>query len=101
MMSACYSLFAHLLPLEPSDQLHMRRIAKLIDRCCARQPIAAVEQQPGVANECRDVARHRDHQRHLRGGKLARLRVGALAWRIEHHGADALQLLWHEWTAEQ
>ena len=52
------------LLLEPRHDLHMRRIAELVDRRDARQPVAAVDQDAGVAREGRGIARHRDHDRH-------------------------------------
>ena len=51
------------LALEASDGLHMRRVAKLVDRRDRRQAIAAVREDACIARERRGIAGHRDDQR--------------------------------------
>ena len=86
---------------EPRHQLDMRRVAELIDRRHALEPVAAIDQDPRVARECRGIARHRDHDRHLARRELLRLRLRALPRRIEHHGVEVAQFLRHQRAAEQ
>ena len=50
--------------LQPRHDLDMRRIEELVDRRDARQPIAAVDKDAGIAREGRGIARHRHHHRH-------------------------------------
>ena len=68
--------------------LDMGGMPELIDRRHRRQPIAAIDQNAGIAREGRRIARHRDDDGNGALGKLARLRLGALARRIEHHGVE-------------
>ena len=77
---------------EPRDDFDMRRVAELIDRRDRREPVAAVDQKAHVARERRRIARHRDDDRHAARGELARLRLRALARRIEHDGVEVVEL---------
>jgi hypothetical protein len=78
---------------EPRHQLDMRRVAKLVDRRDALDAIAAIDQEPGVADEGRHVAGHRDHGADLARGELNRLRLRALPRRIEHDRVEVAQFL--------
>ena len=71
----------------------MGGMPELIHRRHRFQSIAAIDQQPDIAREGRGIARHRDDDGNGALGKLARLRLGALARRVEHQGIDALELL--------
>lgn len=66
----------------------MGRVAELVDRHHGLDPITAIDEQPRVAREGRDVAGNCDDDRHLACGKLERLRLRALTRRIEHHGVE-------------
>ncbi len=79
----------------------MERIAELIDRRDAHELVAAVDQNARVACERRRIAGHRNHDRHGAFDQFARLRLGALARRIEHDGVEALEFRGHEGTAKQ
>src|SRR5215217_5247072 len=78
--------------VELGDDLHMRRIAELVDWRDGNQPIAAADQNACVARERRGIARH---------GDLARLRLRALARRIEHHRVEGFQFIRRERTAKE
>ena len=80
-----------LRPFEARHDLDMGGMAELVDRRDRVEPIAAVDQDAGVAREGRRIARHRDDDGNGALGKLARLRLGALARRIEHHRVEALE----------
>jgi len=79
----------------------VRRIAELVDRRDARQAIAAIDEYSGVADERRRIARDGDHQRDAACGERLRLRLSALARRIEHNAVVASQLTGQERAAEQ
>ena len=79
----------------------MRRIKELIDRRHARETITAVDEDAGVAREGRGIAGDRDHRGHGRCRQLARLRLGALPRRIEHHGVEPFELGRHQRAARQ
>ena len=79
--------------LEPTDDLDMRCVAELIDRRDAREPVAAVDQNARRrAQRSRDCTRPRPRSGTLLC-ELARLRLGALARRVEHHRVEALEFL--------
>ena len=48
----------------------MRRMAELVDRRHGFQLVAAVDQNPRVARERRDIAGHRDHDRNPERAEL-------------------------------
>ena len=79
----------------------MRGVFELIHRRHGRQLVTAIDQDFGIAREGRGIAGHRDHQRHLALCQFARLRVRALARRIENHGVEALQFRRGERAAEE
>ena len=66
----------------------MGGMPELVHRCNRNQPIAAIDQQADIARKGRRIARHRDDDGHGALGKLARLRLGALARRVEHQGIE-------------
>ena len=70
----------------------MRRIEELIDRRHAHETVTAVDEGARVAREGHGIAGNRDHRRHGRCRQLARLRLGALPRRIEHHGVGPFAL---------
>ncbi len=57
----------------------MVRVLELVDRRHGAETIAADDEDARVAREGRGVALHCNDQRHFALGKLARLRLGALA----------------------
>ena len=79
----------------------MRGVFELIHRRHGRQLVTAIDQDFGIAREGRGIAGHRDHQRHLALCQFARLRVRALARRIEDHGVEAFQFRRGERAAEE
>src|SRR5262249_61767612 len=81
--------------------LERAEIRDLTDRRPSAEAIPAVDQDLGIAREGGWVARHRHDDRNAALGKLARLRLGALAWRIEYHGVEPREFLGDERTAEQ
>jgi uncharacterized protein (DUF2235 family) len=91
----------HRLPRKPRHDLHVGGITELIDRRHLAEAIAAVDQDFGVARECRGVARHRHDGGHAALGEFARLRFGALARWIEHHCIEAGKFLGDKRAAEQ
>ena len=86
---------------ELRHQFHMRRVAELIDWRDAFDLVAAIDQDFGVARECRDVAGNRDHHRNFARRKLRRLRLRALPWRVEDNRIVVAQFLRHQRAAEQ
>src|SRR5580693_1464830 len=86
---------------EARYNLDVRRIAELIDRRHRREPITAVDQKARVAGERRRIARHGNDDGDVALRKRARLRLRALARRIEQHRIEAIELFHHEWPAEQ
>src|SRR5579871_2367912 len=86
---------------KPRDQFHMRCVAELIDWDDALDPIAAIDQDPRIADEGRNIAGDRNHDGSLACGKLKRLRLRALSRRIEHDYVELAQLLRHKGPAEQ
>ena len=71
----------------------MGRPAELADRLHPVEPIAAVDERPGVAGEGRGVARDIGDTRHIGGGEQRRLLLRAGAGRIEDDGVEAIELL--------
>ena len=51
------------LAFEAPDDLHVRRVAKLVDRRHRRQPVAAIAEDACIARERRGIAGDRDDQR--------------------------------------
>ena len=78
----------------------MRRVAELVDRRHAIDPVTAVDQNLRVARKRRDVARYRNHRRYLAGRKLRHLRLRALPWGIEYDRIVIAQFLRHQRAAE-
>jgi len=70
----------------------MRGVAELVDRRDLDEPIAGADEFAGVAGERGGIAGHRDNARNLARRQRARLRLCALAWRIEDDGVEALDL---------
>ena len=89
------------LALERRHDLHVMRIAELVDRRDRADLVAAADQQRGVAREGGRIAGDRDHDRHRARRQLARLRLRALARRVEHHGVEAFQFSGDVRPAEQ
>src|SRR5471030_2822964 len=79
----------------------MRRMPELVDRRYTLDPVAAVDQDFRVARKCRHIARYRDHHGNLADRKLLRLRLRAMARRIEHDRVVVAQLLRHQRPPEQ
>src|SRR5512140_877032 len=74
------SAFSH----EPRHQFDMRGVAELVDRCHALDPVAAIDQDPGVACKSCDVAGYCNQYWNFAGRELKGLRLGPLPRRIEH-----------------
>ena len=71
-------------------------IQELIDRGHSLETISAVDEDTRIAREGCRIARDRDHGRDRRRRERPRLRLGALPWRIEHDGIEALEFDRHE-----
>src|SRR5271167_1728898 len=54
-----------------------------------------------IACECARTARYSDHRRNATGSDLTRLRLSALAGRIENHGIEATKVRRAQWRLEQ
>src|SRR5262249_32831635 len=76
-------------PRQPRHDLHMGRITELVDRRHLAEAIAAIDQYFDVAREGDGIARHRHDDGNAALCEFVRLRFGALARRIEHHGVEA------------
>ena len=79
----------------------MRGVAELVHRRHLGRPVAAGDQNPRIAGKGRRVARHRNDLRDAAVREFARLRLGALARRIEDDGVERRQFLRHQGAAEE
>ena len=91
----------HDLALQPRHDFHMRGIAKLIDRRDRAEPVTGLDQGCRIARKCRGIARYRNDHGHAARRQFARLRLCALARRIEDDRVEAFQLGRDQWPAEQ
>jgi hypothetical protein len=89
------------LPREARHQFDMRGVAELVDWRDALDLVAAVDQDPGIARERRDIAGYRNHRGYPAGGELGHLRLRALTRRVEHHRIVIAQFLRHQRPAKQ
>src|SRR5581483_3181006 len=89
------------LARKPRHQLHMRRVAELVDGRYGLEPVATIDQQAGVASEGGGVAGDSDDNRNLACSEFLGLRLRALARRVEHHAIELAQLLRQQGAAEQ
>jgi len=87
--------------LKASHQFHVCGIQELIDRGHSLETISAIDEDTRIAREGCRIARDRDHSRNRRRRERPRLRLGALPWRIEHDGIEALEFDRHEGAAEE
>jgi hypothetical protein len=70
----------------------MRGEQELVDRCDLHDAITRRDKNAGIAREGRGIAGYCNDSRRGGSGKLARLRLGALPRRIEHHGIEGFEL---------
>src|SRR5271154_3460418 len=78
-------------PPEPRHQLDMRRVTELVDRRHRLDPVAAIDENPCIARERRDVAGDRDHHGDLACRELKALRLRALPRRVEYDSVVVAQ----------
>ena len=79
----------------------MRRVSKLVDGRDALDFVAALDQDARIAGKGRDIAGHRDHERHFARRKPFGLSLRALPRRIEYHRVEIPQFFRHQRTAKQ
>src|SRR5215510_11157869 len=80
------------LAFEARRDLHMRAVAKLVDRRDRNETITAVHQNLRIPGKGRGIARYSDDDWHGGGCELARLHLCALAWRVEYDGIEPRKL---------
>src|SRR4051812_37046426 len=69
-----------------SYQLNMRRPEELVYRGHRTKPVAAIDQNGGVAGKTGGIAGHIGDCRNLAFGQLGRLGLGPRARWVQHHG---------------
>src|SRR6478609_5080344 len=73
------------------NQLNMRRPEELVYRGNGSCPIAARDQQGGIAGKTGGVAGHVSDHRHFGAGQGLDLGLGARAGRVENHCVERVQ----------
>src|SRR5689334_17492264 len=87
--------------MEPRHDLHVVRIAELIDGRDALEFVATIDQSFRVAGKGRRIARDGNYHRYDAFGEFVCLGVGPLAWRIEYDRIEIFQFRSHEGAAKQ